>query len=116
MAANRKNKNAIMSMMVLIALRACVVEYTIKLLSFVHHLPILWFNATFYASRVLQHNSVSHAIYRYSTRTYNTFKRSGIPGPKPYPIIGTTMNNLGDVSIHDIYLVSLEMLHKCSKK
>ena len=29
--------------------------------------------------------------YSYNTRTFDTFKKTGIPGPKPYPVLGTMM-------------------------
>ena len=41
---------------------------------------------------------------RYSTRTFNVFKKSGIPGPTPYPMIGTSLELYGDVSVLTIYI------------
>ncbi|XP_067948027.1 cytochrome P450 3A29-like [Watersipora subatra] len=35
-------------------------------------------------------------LYLYSTRTFNKFKKSGVPGPKPYPVIGSGMALYGD--------------------
>ncbi|XP_067950116.1 cytochrome P450 3A29-like isoform X2 [Watersipora subatra] len=35
-------------------------------------------------------------LYMYSTRTFNIFKKAGIPGPKPYPLIGSSMVLYGD--------------------
>ena len=40
-------------------------------------------------------------FYSYNTRTFDTFKKTGIPGPRPYPVLGTMMELFKHgVSIH----------------
>ena len=45
-------------------------------------------------------------ILRYSSTKYNHFKRLGIPGPKPWPLVGNMLDFIVNVSVSIINFLS----------
>ena len=51
-------------------------------------------------------------VFRYSTRTFGYFKSKGIPGPRPYPMIGTLGTMYGQVSATGTYCYIANVKHQ----